>query len=358
MTFLTQPWSDAMNEMSRSLQSWQAAKSYLKQNTFAQPLIHLVRTARRGKQTLRHKLWLARMARQYSLITRRQFIRDLQLAIKTCSGYAAGKIGLSQQQWMYYEILRSRETDRETISEFETQLKAHALRTGVFPQDPSFCLQFNDFYMPHLKNIDCLGICYSRLEHELIESYGIKNKLIYYPNQEPDRSIPDKEDNCYLQYFRNKKLLLISPFSHLLRERSTKEIFEGVWAKTGKKWFYPDRVDSVEFPYGFTAEGQTRFSTVLELFKFITGEIDKKQFDIALIAAGALAIPIASHVKNTGKIGIDLGGHLQVLFGVIGQRWRQQEEWRENYFNGHWIDMPARYRPREVDAGLRKGDYW
>src|SRR4030067_3251444 len=175
--------------------------------------------------------------------------------------------------------------------------------------------------MEHIRRLDCLGICLYPGELELIHYYQLKNKLIYYPNQEPDRSIPNRGKECYLPFFNNKKILIICPFAGILKERATKEIFEGVWAKTGKKWFYPKAVDALEFPYGFAKETQEKYATALNLYEYIIIEIEKRDFDIALIGAAGLAIPIASYIQSMGKIGIDLGGALQFFFGVFGKRW-------------------------------------
>jgi hypothetical protein len=57
-----------------------------------------------------------------------------------------------------------------------------------------------------------------------------------------------------------------------------------------------------------------------------------------------------------GKIGLDLDGDLQILFGVLGKRWRQHEDWRRDYFNEWWIDTPAQYRPACPKAS-DSGDY-
>lgn len=137
---------------------------------------------------------------------------------------------------------------------------------------------------------------------------------------------------------------------------ATKDIFEGVWSKTGKKWFYPKKVDTLEFPYGFDSETHKNYSTSIDLFEYITAGIDKKDFDIVLIAVTGLVIPIASYVKNIGKIGIDLGG-LQILFGVVGKRWRNLEDWKKADFIDWWIDVPAKYKPKETDV-CDSGAYW
>ena len=145
------------------------------------------------------------------------------------------------------------------------------------------------------------------------------------------------------------------PFAGVLRDRATKEIFEGLYASAGKKkWFHPESVDALEFPYGFSAETQERYATAIDLFADIAAELEQRDFDVALIAAGGLAIPLASRVKAMGKVALDLGGHLQAMFGVLGKRHRGRR-WSDN----EWcIDMPARYRPPEADEVCDGGAYW
>jgi len=107
--------------------------------------------------------------------------------------------------------------------------------------------------------------------------------------------------------------------------------------------------------YGFDPETHKKYPTAIHLFEHIAGQIEKIDFDIALIGAAGLAIPIASYVKNRGKIGIDLGGHLQVLFGVYGKRWLDKKDWP--YFNDWWIRMPAKNKPKQSDV-CDLGAYW
>lgn len=45
-------------------------------------------------------------------------------------------------------------------------------------------------------------------------------------------------------------------------------------------------------------------------------EIDKQDYDIALIGCGAYGFPLAAHIKRSGKKAIHLGGALQLLFGI------------------------------------------
>jgi hypothetical protein len=333
-------------------------KAGIKESYLLRWLVPYARKARQEIQTSKRKLSLAGRAWKYPTISRREFLKDVGSAVTQGTGYAAGKIGRSNQFWMHYEMLLENECDANKIAEFERDLTFHGLnQMGIFPAECKFYLKFNRFYVDHVRNLDCLGVCFYPGELEIIRYYGLKNKFLYYPQQEPDRSSPSDVNNCYLQYFRDKRLLIVCPFAELLKQRATKEIFEGVWSKTGKKWFYPKSVEALEFPYGFSAETHKTYRTVFDLFDDTKAKLHRKEFDVALIAAAGLAIPIASYIKSKGKIAIDLGGHLQIIFGVIGQRWRNLDDWKRDYFNEYWIDMPVKYKPKET-AVCDNGAYW
>lgn len=294
-----------------------------------------------------------------SLITRKEFIDDLKVATEKNLPFAAARIGHSEEHWMYYPILLSGETNTTKIRVFERYLRFYGFsQAGIFPPEPSFYLEYNNYYVESVRNLDNLGLILDPvMTPEIIRFYSLTNRLIYYMDLIPDRSIPSNQNNCYLQYFEGKKILIVCPFADLLKERATKEIFEGVWSKTGKKWFYPKSIDSLEFPYGFARETHRKYSNALSLFKHIANVMERKDFDVALIAAAGLTIPIAAHVKLLGKIGISFGGDLQIIFGVIGKRWREQKLWRKEYFNNCWIDMPEKYWPKKSKI-CDSGAYW
>ena len=184
------------------------------------------------------QLAIARL--RYATIAKEEFVKDIETALAAHTGYAAGKVGLCEKYLMYYEILLSIEENPDEIRQFEEQLNfSFPNQTGLFPAEPDFYLSFNRFYIEHVKNLDCLGLFYypALTELKIIKYYNLKNKFIYYPFLEPDRSSPNNDNLCYLSNFKDRKLLLVCPFADLLKERATQETFEGVWSKTGKKWF-------------------------------------------------------------------------------------------------------------------------
>jgi hypothetical protein len=353
-------------------------KFSFKDTPMFQYLTPLIKPLAMGLQAQRRSLSTRRLKLDYvlnghSAMTKREFVTDLSLAIERRLPYAAGKLGRTTQYMLRYDIVLEMERDKEKIKKFESGLEYQCLsQQGIFPADNAFYRKYNSFYLDHMRNLDCLGICYYPGELELLRHYRIKNKLIGYPCQEPfltlghrphyfkrdDLLLSNQEGNGYLKHFQGKKILLICPFANFLKARANKQTFEAAWSKTGIKWFYPESVDALEFPYGFAADTRKRFETVLDLYASITKEIDGREFDIALIAAAGLAIPLASYIKkNRGKVVLDLGGILQVVFGVNGKRWLKWPSWREAYFNEHWVRVPDQYRPNETNV-CDSGAYW
>lgn len=82
----------------------------------------------------------------------------------------------------------------------------------------------------------------------------------------------------------------------------------------------------------------------------------ESSFDVASIGAGAYSLPLAVHAKRMGKVGIHLGGALQLYFGIIGGRW-QKNPIIQRFANEYWI----RPLPEDTPAGkeiIEGGCYW
>jgi hypothetical protein len=293
------------------------------------------------------------------LIAKREFIADIGAALASGRGFAAGKIGYTEQAWMYYPLFLAGCPDARQVNAYHTALKFHFERqAGAFPSDPEFFPVFTAWYGEHVRNLDCLGLFRGPKEPVLFAHYGLPCKPIFFGDMQPDRSVPSDEAECYLRHFQGKRLLLLAPFADLLRQRATRDIFEAVWSNIRKPWFHPASVQAIEFPYGYDNGAYAPFPTVIDLFEDVAQRIDRHEFDVALIGAGALGIPLASHIKRSGRVAISLGGHLQVLFGVMGQRWRDNATFVRKYLNDNWIDMPERYHPPAKERLTDGGSYW
>ncbi len=293
------------------------------------------------------------------LASRQEFREALNHALETESGFAAGRLSASVVNRLNYPIICERNPALASMKVVRDDFIFNAFdQSALIPADVEFQLEFNKFYVSQMKQLDYLGV-YPEIRPptpELFDYHDLTTDCIDYHDMQPDRSTPANDAQCYLPLFEGKNILLLCPFSDLLASRANRKLFEQLWSKTGKKWFYPASVSAISFPYTYDPKTQERFGTSYEFLQYLYEKIERHTFDAALIAAAGHAIPIAAHIKRQGKIAIDLGGPLQILFGVIGKRWRSRGKWKQAYFNEHWIDMPEQYRPEFL--GSDRGTYW
>jgi hypothetical protein len=294
-------------------------------------------------------------------ISKQQLIQDVKQAIEEKEGFALGKLGFSEQFILGYLPFLKTNPSSLQIKAYETLLKYHCeVQTGVFPTNIDFLKEFAQFYTLAAQSMDILGLFDAEGERRLVHDNDIKAKFISFQLTEPDRSVPISSDQCYLPFLKNKNILIISPFAELIKERSHKEVFEAVWSRIEKKWFYPQSTSALEIPYSYGSFKDTheKYGTSIQLYKSICAEIDKHEYDVVLLGVGALGIPLASYIKGKGKVAISLGGHLQVLFGINGSRWKKDAYWNTHYFNESWIDLPQKYHPVNKEELTDNSAYW
>lgn len=288
---------------------------------------------------------------------RQDFLGALRNALSEKSGFAAGKLGFSEQVWLQ----SCAEPDREIRS---AQARRAAMRfhactqAGVFPDSDEFVTQCGSAFMTSLAQMDFLAAHHSPLVDRVLERLDRRPSVIGFNDLEPNRSLPYEPMDCYLPDLQDRRVLIITTPADLLVQRAIPDIFTAVWKSTGCPWFYPASVEALSFTSVFDPSVREKFDSSLELESSICRDLARRDFDIALVGASAMGIPIVRHVKEMGKVGLSLGGHLQVLFGVQGRRWRDDPDWQRDYWNPSWLDMPTETYPRRGGWVVDDGAYW
>ncbi len=93
-----------------------------------------------------------------------------------------------------------------------------------------------------------------------------------------------------------------------------------------------------------------------ERYDALVKECDEAPYDVMLVGAGGLSVPLVAHAKARGRIGFHLGGHTQILFGVYGKRWDRDRLLAD-------LQTPAWVRPSGDEAPstvvkVEQGCYW
>lgn len=109
------------------------------------------------------------------------------------------------------------------------------------------------------------------------------------------------------------------------------------------------------------------FKDWFEALEWMKSEIDCEDYDICLLGCGAYGFPLAAHVKRKGKKAVHLGGALQLLFGIIGNRWANPmygvKEWGIPYgsysslINEYWVRPCEDGRPKN-SVNVEGACYW
>lgn len=98
-------------------------------------------------------------------------------------------------------------------------------------------------------------------------------------------------------------------------------------------------------------------SNYFDSLNIMKEKIDNLQFDIALIGCGSYGLPLGSFVKSYKKKSVvHLGGCLQILFGIMGNRWHSNQRIMK-FFNENWVRPSESERTKNFNL-VEGGCYW
>ena len=240
-----------------------------------------------------------------------------------------------------------------SILSFKKRLRQLKDGAGVYPIRRSVLISFVAEQLDALKAIDVLGTWGSTFTW--VEKYSLKNpearsvshhSVAPWIELFPHNSLSSKPWSFSLA---RKKVLVVSGFSQSFKNQH--ERINKVFPNAHYPKFHAEFIHAP-----ISQGGMNDGKTWVEHLERMKNEMESKDFDIALISAGAYALPLAHHAKKMGKIGITCGGELQLFFGVIGKRWEKMEKVTK-YQNEYWIRPSESERPvnwREIENGC----YW
>lgn len=218
--------------------------------------------------------------------------------------------------------------------------------SGVFPATIDELASFSDIYLSASPAIDLLG---SGLRVEQYTHLNADCEKVWMMDLNPFLH----PESSWTRALAGKKILVVHPFvasiQHQLGKRD--RIFDD-----------PTLIPEAEFQFlappqaygGSPTDGESWTTNLLDM----KAQVEKMDFDVAILGCGAYGLPLGAHIKKIGKQAIHIGGLVQILFGIIGTRW-EGDSWFQALVNEHWI------RPLDCDKppGFAKGErgqtpYW
>ena len=259
--------------------------------------------------------------------------------------FALARIGFGEVDFLY-EILQ-KEKNKEPLKDFQ-----HAGLEDVLGYDERLIERYENLMIESCKDIDMYA-CWYRTFREATLLKRLAKKTAIATDELVVECFFDG-DKAWMQKLAGKKVLVVTAFANTVEEqyKKRKEIFpNGFLPEFELKTFQSVWFDN-------DAGKDERFSTWFDALDYMIAEIDKIDYDIALLGCGAFGTPILSHMKRQGKQAIYVGGILQLMFGIRGSRWDDPSySAYHSLFNEHWVYPGADNKPQNAE-NLENGCYW
>jgi hypothetical protein len=241
--------------------------------------------------------------------------------INSSQPFIAGKMGAVEQQVVKYYLSKRY---------WDDSMRWHASNhAGVTPPSDFVLDFFTKEYVDALANVDLLTIWFPEQTHSeefVISKHLCKNAEFIAGMQALE---PYYHQDPWSKYLKGKKVLVVHPFESSIQEQFLKKdrLFED-------KNILPD-FDLITFKtYQTHGGGDTDLSWDV-CYKDMVERISKIDFDVALVGCGAYGLPICNQIKKMNKSVVHVGGALQIMFGIKGNRWDGMQA-VNRFYNENW----------------------
>lgn len=219
--------------------------------------------------------------------------------------------------------------------------------SGFFPVTHENLKAFYDLYKEDVKEIDLLVSW--RIEELLFKNWiGQKHQI--------KKTTLDnffEQEHPWTYALKGKRVLIVHPFTETIVQqyanhridilRNPEVLPEFASLQTIKA------VQSI-------AGNPVGFDNWFGALNWMKQEINKCDFDIALLGCGAYAMPLAAHIKRMGKKSIHMGGILQFLFGIKSVRYEENPK-TSRYINKFFVYPSDSDKPKNANL-VEGGCYW
>lgn len=267
-------------------------------------------------------------------------ISMMKSMLKDNKPFAVGRMGMVELNMM---------TEAEQKDDLGKVLFKRKYEAGEWDSIENNRRQFVELTRKAYADIDILANWYNGyLEEDILIKKYSKKELICTKELVVS---PFGQEKPWSKYLEGKKVLVISPFveeiekQYRIREKlyENQDMLPEFELKTYKAIWIQDYIKQNHCTY------QDVYNKYLE-------DIFKIDFEVALISCSAPSFALAAEIKKEGKTGIQMGGGLQIFFGIKGKRWDDVPSTNRLY-NEYWIRLGNSSKPSDAEL-LDSSCYW
>lgn len=226
-----------------------------------------------------------------------------------------------------------------------SSMKTMRINAGFFPATPKMLDRFGELMKDCMKEVDILG-SWRPEEAEVLDMMPQCTRVPLYALE------PYYFEHTWMPTLEGKKVLVIHPFEDTIRKQHAR--LDKLFANPEMAPHYELKtIKAVQSIAGNQPEG---FNDWFEALEWMKREMEKIDFDIAIIGCGAYGFPLAAYVKQIGKKAIHLGGATANLFGIRSNMVDNSEQLRA-LVNEYWVRASKEETPNGKE--LVEGSlYW
>ena len=224
---------------------------------------------------------------------------------------------------------------------------------GFFPRRVNLLPRFTEIFVKACSSLDILAVWYNLYEDYVSDTYAKQADICRF--QSLNGFFEHPVDNPWTGGLKGKRVLVISPFADTIKKQY--QVREKLWANPNVlPEFELKTIKAVESPWILgRSNGFKDWFEALEWLYRQTLEID---YDVALLGCGAYGFPLAAKIKESGHMAIQLCGQTQILFGIKGRRWEEENPERMAQFaNEYWVRPAGKEVPKN-SRYVERGCYW
>lgn len=226
-------------------------------------------------------------------------------------------------------------------------MRTMRINAGFFPATKPMLDRFGKLMLECMPMVDMLGSW--RLEESAVMGYMPKVVRVPLYTLEPYYF-----DNPWMPVLEGKKVLVVHPFEDTIKKQHEAGRYEHLFAD--KRMTPTYELQTLKAVQSIAGNKPAEFDNWFQALDWMKSEIDKRDFDIAIIGCGAYGFPLAAHVKQIGKKAVHLGGAVQNLFGIDSLAMRDDDR-KKSLVNAYWIYPSAEETPKNIEL-VENGRYW
>jgi len=274
----------------------------------------------------------------------------LKTALESEDGFLIGRNGQLELSLMV--------GNSEIKDEYLNRLELHA---GIFPMpSKQLFLAWREESIKATRAADMLVVGWykplAEVESAALNIWQVKAKHIPLRSLEPYYEPPEHQ---WTSLLKDQDVAVVTSFTKTASEQVKKGAYK-IWGDRkvlddSTRWHWIQTGHAPSVAKG-TNEWPVEISTWQDAAKYIVGEVVKTGARIVLIGCGGLSMPIARMLALRGHIVIVMGGAIQVLFGIKGQRWATHPI-ISTFWNESWV-WPSKEETPAGAALIEGGCYW